>query len=90
MVKVAPATRRVYMELVEDGTLKELARAGAIIINQGCAGCAAGQVGMTGAGEVQVTTGNRNFAGKQGRGDTYLAGARVAGYSAARGYICGE
>ncbi|MEP0814455.1 MAG: homoaconitate hydratase family protein [bacterium] len=88
MAKVAPATRRVYRELLADGTINTLVDAGAIIINQGCAGCAAGQVGMTGEREVQVTTGNRNFAGKQGKGDTYLASARTAGYSAAHGFVC--
>ena len=90
MAKVVPATRRVYLDLMKDGTLAALADAGVVIINQGCAGCAAGQVGMTGAGEVQVTTGNRNFAGKQGKGDTYLASARTAGFCAVRGFISAE
>ncbi|MCD6119926.1 homoaconitate hydratase family protein [bacterium] len=90
MAKIAPATRRVYNEIIKNGTIAALANAGVIIINQGCAGCAAGQVGMTGEGEIQVTTGNRNFTGKQGKGNTYLASARTAGFSAARGYICAE
>ncbi len=90
MAKVAPATKRVYLALMRDGTLAALAEAGCIIVNQGCAGCAAGQVGMTGKHEVQVSTGNRNFAGKQGKGDTYLASARTAAFSAVRGFICSE
>ena len=36
-------------------------------------GCAAGQIGQNGPGEVTVSTGNRNFAGKQGKGEVYLA-----------------
>lgn len=90
MAKVAPATRRVYLDLMRDGTLEALAETGCVIVNQGCAGCAAGQVGMTGKFEVQVSTGNRNFAGKQGKGETYLAGARTAGFCAARGFIASQ
>ena len=62
-------------------------RAGALVGNAGCAGCAAGQIGQTGPGEVTVSTGNRNFAGKQGRGDVYLASPAVAAASAIAGFI---
>ncbi|MEA3265913.1 MAG: aconitase family protein, partial [Candidatus Fermentibacteria bacterium] len=55
--------------------------------NAGCGGCASGQIGMTGLKEVQVSTSNRNFTGKQGRGDTYLAGIGTAVASAVLGRI---
>jgi 3-isopropylmalate/(R)-2-methylmalate dehydratase large subunit len=42
---------------------------------------------MTGTGEVQVSTSNRNFTGKQGRGSTYLAGVGTAVASAVLGRI---
>ena len=87
MLKVAPTTRAIYGRLLKDGILSKLYDAGAIILNQGCAGCAAGQVGMTGRGEVQISTGNRNFPGKQGEGETYLASPVVAAYSAIYGEI---
>ncbi|MCD6327735.1 3-isopropylmalate dehydratase large subunit [bacterium] len=87
MFRVAPATKAIYGRLLKDGVLAKLYDAGAIIISQGCAGCAAGQVGMTGKGEVQLSTGNRNFPGKQGAGDTYLTGPVVAAYSAIYGEI---
>ncbi|OYT61197.1 hypothetical protein B6U81_03590 [Thermoplasmatales archaeon ex4484_30] len=61
--------------------------AGAIISNPGCGGCASGQIGMTGEGEVQVSTSNRNFKGKQGMGETYLASPETAAASALTGYI---
>ncbi|MBN1594066.1 MAG: 3-isopropylmalate dehydratase large subunit [Candidatus Coatesbacteria bacterium] len=87
MLKIAPATREIYGRLLKEGIISKLYDAGAIIVNQGCAGCAAGQVGMTGKGEVQISTGNRNFPGKQGAGDTYLASPVVAAYSAIYGEI---
>ena len=61
--------------------------AGAIISNPGCGGCASGQIGMTGEGEIQISTGNRNFAGKQGKGDTYLASPATATAAALAGEI---
>ena len=87
MLKVAPSTRSIYGRLLRDGILASLYESGAIIVNQGCAGCAAGQVGMTGRKEVQISTGNRNFYGKQGLGETYLASPVVAAYSAIFGEI---
>jgi len=87
MLRIAPTTRAIYGRLLKDGILSKLYDAGAIILNPGCAGCAAGQAGMTGRGEVQISTGNRNFLGKQGEGETYLASPVVAAYSAIYGEI---
>lgn len=52
-----------------------------------CSGCAEGHIGLTGKGEVQVSTGNRNFAGKQGKGKTYLASPAVVAASCLTGHI---
>ena len=87
MVKVVPATKEVFGEMLRAGLIEDFFAAGAIVSSPGCAGCAAGQIGMTGRGEVQLSTGNRNFAGKQGRGDTYLTSPVVAAASALEGRI---
>ena len=87
MLKVVPATRRVYDEMLQRGLLEELFRSGAIILNAGCGGCAEGHVGLTGKGEVQISTGNRNFPGKQGKGLTYLASPAVVAASCVAGRI---
>lgn len=89
MLKVVPATRRVYEELLAEGILQDLFEAGAIVVNPGCGGCAEGHVGLTGRGEVQISTGNRNFAGKQGKGQTYLASPAVVAASCVLGEISG-
>lgn len=86
-LKVVPATRAVWREMMEGGLLKEMFEAGAIISNAGCGGCAAGQVGMTGKGEVQLSTSNRNFPGKQGAGETYLASPATVAASVIAGRI---
>lgn len=84
---VVPATRQVYAEAMKKGILQDLLEAGAIISNPGCGGCAQGHIGMTGKGEVMVSTGNRNFPGKQGDGDNYLVSPEVVAYSVLNGYI---
>ena len=86
-LKVAPATRRVWGRLLKEGWLEVLYDAGAIITHPACAGCAQGQIGMTGEGEVQLSTGNRNFPGKQGKGPTYLCSPATAAASALQGKI---
>jgi 3-isopropylmalate/(R)-2-methylmalate dehydratase large subunit len=89
MLKIVPATRRVYEELLAKGILQDLFEAGGIVVNPGCGGCAEGHVGLTGKGEVQISTGNRNFAGKQGKGQTYLASPAVVAASCILGHIAG-
>lgn len=88
MMKIVPSTKEVYGQLLNDGLISIFYEAGAIVSNPGCGGCASGQIGMTGKGEVQISTGNRNFAGKQGKGDNYLASPATATASALKGEIC--
>lgn len=87
MVRVAPATREVYGRMLEEGIAQLFYEAGVIVSHQGCGGCASGQLGMTGKGEVQVSTSNRNFPGKQGEGETYLASPATAAASAVAGCL---
>ena len=87
MASVVPATREVYEQMLHSGVLETLFEAGFIISNPGCGGCASGHIGMTGKGQVQVSTSNRNFPGKQGAGDTYLASPLTAAWCALEGEI---
>jgi 3-isopropylmalate/(R)-2-methylmalate dehydratase large subunit len=87
MATVVPATRRVYAQMLASGVLQTLFEAGFIISNPGCGGCASGHLGMTGKGEVQISTSNRNFPGKQGAGETYLASPVTAAWCALKGEI---
>ena len=82
-----PATRRVYGAMLKEGLVQKLFDAGVVVSNCGCGGCAQGQIGMTGAGEVQVSTSNRNFPGKQGAGKTYLCSPVTAAAAARAGVI---
>ncbi|MBC8489481.1 MAG: 3-isopropylmalate dehydratase large subunit [Bacteroidetes bacterium] len=87
VLKIVPATDEVWKECMDEGIIEIFKNAGALVSNAGCAGCAAGQVGQNGAGEVTISTGNRNFPGKQGKGDVYLASPATVAASAVAGYI---
>ena len=87
MASVVPATREVYQDMLRTGVLETLFDAGFIISNPGCGGCASGHLGMTGKGQVNISTSNRNFPGKQGAGDTYLTSPVTAAWCALVGEI---
>lgn len=87
VLKIVPATNEVWLQCLEEGIIKIFKDAGALVSNPGCAGCAAGQVGQNGPGEITISTGNRNFPGKQGKGEVYLASPETVAASAVAGYI---
>ncbi len=87
VLKIVPTTDQIWNQCMEEGLFDIFKAAGAMVSNPGCAGCAAGQVGQNGPGEVTISTGNRNFPGKQGQGDVYLASPVIAAASAAAGFI---
>jgi len=87
VLKIVPATDTTWRRLLDEGIISVLKDAGALVGNAGCAGCAAGQIGQNGPGEVTVSTGNRNFPGKQGKGLVYLASPETAAASAIAGVI---
>jgi 3-isopropylmalate dehydratase small subunit len=87
VLKVVPATDEVWKAALAEGLVAELKRAGALVGSAGCAGCAEGQIGQNGPGEVSITTGNRNFAGKQGKGEVFLASPQTVAATAVAGVI---
>ncbi len=87
VLKIVPATNTVWKRCLDEGLIEIFKTAGALIGNAGCAGCANGQIGQNGPGEVTISTGNRNFAGKQGKGEVYLASPATVASSAVAGII---
>ena len=87
VLKIVPSTDAIWNQALDEGLIKVFKDAGAMVSNAGCAGCAAGQVGQNGPGEVTISTGNRNFEGKQGKGFVYLASPAVVAASAVAGFI---
>ncbi|MGD0581620.1 MAG: aconitase/3-isopropylmalate dehydratase large subunit family protein [Bacteroidales bacterium] len=87
ILKIVPATDEIWKKCLHEGLIDIFKQAGALVSNAGCAGCAAGQVGQNGQGEVTMSTGNRNFPGKQGKGNVYLASPEIVAASAVAGFI---
>lgn len=87
VLKIVPATDEIWKQALAEGLIAIFKEAGALVSNAGCAGCAAGQVGQNGPEEVTISTGNRNFAGKQGKGMVYLASPATVAASSIAGYI---
>lgn len=87
VLKIVPATDDIWNQCLNQGLISIFKESGAMVSNAGCAGCAAGQVGQNGPGEITISTGNRNFPGKQGKGSMYLASPEVVAASAIAGFI---
>ncbi len=87
MLKIVPATDEIWNQCLDEGIISIFKKAGALVGNAGCAGCASGQIGQNGPGEITVSTGNRNFPGKQGKGEVYLASPATVTASAVAGFI---
>jgi 3-isopropylmalate dehydratase small subunit len=87
VLKIVPATDEIWNSCLKEGLIDIFKSAGALFGNAGCAGCASGQIGQNGPGERTVSTGNRNFVGKQGQGEVYLSSVSTAAASAVAGHI---
>lgn len=86
---VTPASRKIYEEAVENGTMAVLAKAGAIITHPGCGLCCGRTGGILTDGERVVATNNRNFLGRMGTSkvEIYLASPKTAAACAVAGKI---
>lgn len=85
---VVPATMEVAKESLKKGLYDIFINAGAVITNPGCALCTTGHPGILAPGEVMVSTSNRNFIGKLGKGaEVYLASPATAAATALTGMI---
>ena len=88
-VLVIPASWEVYREALKTGALAVLVDAGCVILNSGCGPCLGAHEGLLAAGEVCLSTSNRNFQGRMGHRDSeiYLASPATAAATAVAGVI---
>lgn len=87
-LRITPATKEVWRRAVAEGLADIFVSAGAVAFtNPGCGGCAEGMPGLVGEDEVELSTTNRNYKGKQGPGEIYLVSPATAAASAVAGYL---
>jgi 3-isopropylmalate/(R)-2-methylmalate dehydratase large subunit len=86
---IAPASKNVLNEALQDGTIQILSAAGATFITSGCGPCVGSHLGIPGDGEVVISSANRNFRGRMGnpKAFVYLASPAVVAASALAGEI---
>jgi 3-isopropylmalate/(R)-2-methylmalate dehydratase large subunit len=89
---IVPATTRIQQQLIKDGLYDIFMKAGGVLVSAGCNACLGYHGGVLAAGEVAVSTTNRNFRGRMGHIDSkvYLASPIIAAKSAIAGYITDE
>jgi len=85
---IVPATMEVAKAAVQSGIHEIFLASGGVVTNPGCALCTTGHPGILAPGETMVSTSNRNFVGKLGKGaEVYLTSPAVAAATALTGEI---
>ena len=86
---IFPGTQAIYLQALEEGLIRDLVEAGAVVSTPTCGPCLGGHMGILAAGERAVSTTNRNFVGRMGHtaSEVYLASPAVAAASALTGKI---
>lgn len=86
---ITPASRETYIHALREGLIEIFIEAGGIVTNSTCGACVGGHLGVLGAGEVCISSTNRNFRGRMGHKDSsiYLASPATVAASALEGAI---
>ncbi len=86
---IGPASRRVFLQALQDGSVEALTAAGATFLPPGCGPCVGTHNGVPADGETVISAGNRNFRGRMGnpRAEIYLASPATVAASAREGRI---
>ncbi len=85
---VSPATPDIYQAALSEGLIETFMAAGFCVTNPTCGACLGMSNGVLADGEVCVSTTNRNFNGRMGKGGlVHLASPATAAASALKGYI---
>ena len=65
---VIPATQSVYLQAIKEGLITTFVEAGCVVSAPTCGPCLGGHMGILAKGERAISTTNRNFNGRMGKG----------------------
>lgn len=84
---VVPASRSVYLAMIEEGIATELMERGAMFLTPSCGPCCGSSPGVPRDGFTVLSTANRNFLGRMGNttANIYLGSPLVAAAAALTG-----
>ncbi|MEN9808572.1 MAG: hypothetical protein RLZZ488_139 [Pseudomonadota bacterium] len=86
---ISPASRQTLLQATREGVLETLLDAGATLLATGCGPCVGTHMGVPADGDVVISSGNRNFAGRMGNrnAQVYLASPAAVASAALNGCI---
>jgi len=85
---VVPATQEIAMQAIREGLTQIFMNAGCYVSGPSCGACLGMSCGVIAPGEICVSTTNRNFNGRMGKGGmVHLASPLTAAFAAMKGEI---
>jgi homoaconitate hydratase family protein/3-isopropylmalate dehydratase small subunit len=86
---VIPASKKIYLQMIEEGLTTKLMNAGASVLAVSCGPCLGTGQGIPADGYTVISTANRNFKGRMGNKEAsiYLASPACVAHSAIKGEI---
>ncbi|MCD6463702.1 MAG: 3-isopropylmalate dehydratase large subunit, partial [Thermotogae bacterium] len=86
---VIPGSQKIMKEAIKEGLIDIFLEAECAVSTPTCGPCLGGHMGILAAGEVALSTTNRNFVGRMGHPESkvFLASPAVAAATAVKGYI---
>lgn len=86
---IAPASKQVFIDAINDGTAQILLESGASFLPSGCGPCVGSHLGVPGDNETVISSANRNFKGRMGNpnAQVYLSSPSIVAKSALKGVI---
>ena len=88
-LNIIPASRKIFLQAIEEGIITTFIEAGANVLTPSCGPCLGTGQGIPANRHTVISTANRNFSGRMGNKDAkiYLASPATVAHSALTGVI---